>query len=110
MLIPQFTIRWLLVVTAACAVVFSVFGLAYQGYPWAIGASAAVAAGAVMMLVFAAIFGLIWLVGGMISPTPRQRAGRGDSPFKPGVGPLSPVEGSEPVRDEDIPAAPILLE
>ena len=110
MLIPQFTIRWLMIVTAACAVVFSVLGLAYQGYPWAIGVSVAVATGAVMMLVYAAVFGLIWLVGGMVS-SPRQRGiGRGASPFQPGVAPLSLIEGSEPVRDEDIPAAPILLE
>ncbi|KKK87498.1 hypothetical protein LCGC14_2752650, partial [marine sediment metagenome] len=31
MLIPQFSIRWLLVVTAVCAGIFSIFGLAVGG-------------------------------------------------------------------------------
>ena len=110
MLIPQFTLRWLLIVTAVCAAVFSVVGLAVQGRPWAIGVSVAVGTGVVMMLIYAALFGVVWLVGEVITPIRRRSPGRGTSPFQPGVTPLSPVEGSSPVSDKDIPAPPILLE
>ena len=40
-LIPQFSIRWLLLVTAVCAGVFSIFGLAVRGSHWAAGVSIA---------------------------------------------------------------------
>ncbi len=110
MLIPQFTLRWLLIVTAVCAAVFSVFGLAFQGSPWAISVSVAIATGAAMMLTYAAVFGLVWMGGRMIATGGPRASGRGSSPFKPGVTPLSPVEGSAPVNDKDIPTAPILLE
>ena len=36
-LIPQFSIRTLLIVTAICAAFFSVVGLAVRGSPWAMG-------------------------------------------------------------------------
>jgi hypothetical protein len=60
-LIPQYSIRWLLAVTAVCAVVFSVIGLAVRGHHWAMGVSIAVGALVVMMVVNAVIFGLIWI-------------------------------------------------
>ena len=110
MLIPQYTIRRLLVITAACALVFSVFGLAARGHLWAIAVSVAIAAGAAACLVYAAVFGVVWALGSAIVPVQERAAGRGTSPFAPGVAPLGPEEASSPVSDTDIPAAPILLE
>jgi hypothetical protein len=60
-LIPQYSIRWMLAVTAVCAVVFSVMGLAVRGHHWALGVSIAVRAVGGMMVVNAAIFGLVWI-------------------------------------------------
>jgi hypothetical protein len=97
MLIPQFSLRWLLAFTAVCAVVFSIAGLAIRGHGWAIGVSVAVGALAVTMLVHAAVFGLVWLFS-LIS-TGRSR---GSSPFLP--------QGASPFRPIEEPAAPILLE
>jgi len=110
MLIPQFTIRWMLVLTAVCALVFSAFGLAYQGTAWAIGVSVSVVVGVLMMLIYAAVFGVLWLIGEMTGSARRPETGRGGSPFQPGVVPLSPIEGSEPVGEKDIPAPPIFLD
>ena len=110
MLIPQYTIRRLLVITAACALVFSVFGLAARGHPWAIAVSVAVAAGAGACLVYAAVFGAVWALGSAIGPIQEKAVGRGTSPFASGVAPPGLEEPSSPVSDEDIPAAPILLE
>lgn len=64
MLIPQFSIRWLLAVAALCAGVFSVVGLGVRGHGWAIAVSVAFAALAILMLVYGALFGLAWLCGG----------------------------------------------
>ena len=110
MLLPQYTIRRLLAITAACAGVFSVFGLAARGHPWAIAVSVAVLAGAAAFLVFATVFGVVWGLGSVIAPLQRSGRGRGASPFVPGVAPLNPEEPSSPVSDKDVPAAPILLE
>lgn len=110
MILPQYTIRRMLAITAGCAVVFAVFGLAARGQQWAIAVSVAVAAGAVAFLVFAAVFGVVWGLGWVIEALGGGAGGRGASPFAPGVAPVSPAEPSSPVNDKDIPAAPILLE
>jgi hypothetical protein len=110
MLLPQYTVRRLLAITTACALVFAVFGLAARGQQWAIAVSVAVAAGAAAFVVFAAVFGVVWGLGLLLEAIGGGPMGSGASPFMPGVTPLSPEEPSTPVSDKDIPAAPILLE
>lgn len=63
MLIPQFTIRWLLVVTAVCAALFSVVGLGFRGRVWAAAFGVGLGSLAVLMLVYAGVFALVWLAG-----------------------------------------------
>jgi hypothetical protein len=82
MLIPQFSIRWLLGVTAVCAVIFSIFASALQGAGWALGISAAVLALVTAMLVYAAMFALLWLFSLLVPSLRRPRRG-GRSPFTP---------------------------
>lgn len=60
-LIPQYSIRWLLAVTAGCAVVFSVLGLAARGDRWAMGVSIGVGSLVVLMGVYAMMFGVVWV-------------------------------------------------
>jgi hypothetical protein len=62
MLIPQFSLRWMLSVTAAIAVVFLVMGWAIRGSAWAVGVSAAVVTLVLVGLVYAAMFGIVWLI------------------------------------------------
>lgn len=82
-LIPQYSIRWMLAVTACCAVVFSVVGLGVRGSHWAIGVSIAVGALVVMMFVNAAIFGVVWMLS-LVGRRSRRLAE--NSPFAEGRG------------------------
>ncbi len=112
-LIPQFSIRWLLAVTAGCAVVFSVFGLAARGSLWAAGVSIAVGSLVLLLLVHAAAFGLLWVFAELAGRFSRSARG-GSSPFGPGVpavgaGPR-PRGPSMPRGDGETPATPIILD
>ncbi len=80
MLIPQFTIRWLLGVTAVSAVALTIVGLAVRGSAWAQGVSAAFVALALAMLVYALLFAVVWLLA-----EAKARLGKGEpggSPFR----------------------------
>jgi hypothetical protein len=90
-LIPQYTIRWLMAVTAGCAVVFSVMGLAVRGSSWAMAVSIGVGALALMMAVYAMLFGLVWAFSLVGNRRPRDPAA--GSPFAPETvsGAVSPV-------------------
>lgn len=61
MLIPQFTLRWLLGMTAVLAVVSLVMSWAMRGSPWAVGVSAALVGLVLVGLVYAAMFAAVWL-------------------------------------------------
>jgi hypothetical protein len=101
-LIPQFTIRWLLMLTAACAVVFSVFGLAVRGSGWAAGVSIAVVSVAVVLAVHASMFALVWAFSVATAGSRRGRASVRRSPFAQDQG--------APRGEKDVPAAPTVLE
>jgi hypothetical protein len=62
MLIPQFTLRWMLALMAGLAVVFLIVSRAAQGSAWAVGLSAAVAMLAFIVPVHLGLFFLVWLV------------------------------------------------
>jgi hypothetical protein len=72
MLIPQFSLRWMLAAITLLAVVFLVASRAVQGSAWAVGVTAAVLMLAVVMLVHGGLFFLIWLVS--LNSARRQRA------------------------------------
>jgi hypothetical protein len=74
MLIPQFSLRWMLAVITLLAVVFLVVSRAVQGSAWAVGVSAAVLMLAVVMLVHGGLFFLIWLVSLMNARRQRSAA------------------------------------
>lgn len=81
MLIPQFSIRTLMLLTAAAAVVSLVFAMAVRGQDWAIAASAGVLALAGTFLVFACTFLVVWSLGRLFAAffpaPPRDDAGGG---------------------------------
>ncbi|HJN11444.1 MAG TPA: hypothetical protein QF564_22370 [Pirellulaceae bacterium] len=60
MLIPRFSIRFLLLLTTICAVFFFVVTLAVQGSQWATAISIAIAGLVLTMLVQAGTFGVAW--------------------------------------------------
>ncbi len=105
MLIPQFSIRWLLALTTVCALVLSIVSLAVQGHAWAAGVSIGIGALMVSALVYGAIFALVWLFSVVTAPL-TNRWGRMDtSPF------MADASGrSLAMVDREVPATPILLE
>ncbi len=63
MLIPQFTIRWLLALTAVCALLSLIVARAIAGSGWAVGISAALVALVGIVLVHLLFYAGIWLIG-----------------------------------------------
>ncbi len=98
MLVPQFTIRWLLALTAVLAVVFSIVGLAVRGRGWAQGLSAGFVALVAGMVVYVALFALVWLAGEITARLRKQPPG--GSPFRP------PESPQPPPGSQDFPASP----
>jgi hypothetical protein len=70
MLLPRFTIRTLLVLCTICAVVFVMVGTAYRGQYWAWGVTLAILSVIITLLVHAAWFAVVSLLGRVISPPP----------------------------------------
>ena len=86
MLIPQYSLRWLLGAITAAACLFSVVAVGVRGQAWALAVSIAFGAIVVSGLVYAAAFGVVWLfsvvAAGNRSPTSSE------SPFgSPFAGP-----------------------
>lgn len=80
MIIPQFSLRWLLGLTALCAGVSLILSFAIQGKGWAIGSAAALGSILAVALLHVAAFLSAWLISqatvGMFG-----RPMEGQSPF-----------------------------
>jgi hypothetical protein len=98
MLIPQFSIRWLLGVTAVCAVIFSIVALGVGGTLWAAAVALGLASLVVLMAIYAGLFALTWGIGALVSLRARGRGA--PSPFgpkpPPGANPFA--AGTAPVK------------
>lgn len=97
MLIPQFSLRWLLAVTTVAAVVFSIVALGVRGHYWAAAVSVALLALAILLGIYGLMFAAVWAFS---VATARRRNRRAGSPF-----------GAVPASEKaETPAAPIILE
>ncbi len=109
MLVPQFTIRWLLALTAVLACVFSIVGLAVRGRGWAQGLSAGFVALVAGMVVYAALFALVWLAGEILGRlrkpppggSPFAREGPLASSAPQGLGPWASSANPQPPFSEE---------
>jgi hypothetical protein len=79
MLVRQFSLRMLLAVMTACAGISMIFSLAVQQRAWSIALLAFLIALVVMMLVQAAAFTLVWLLGLL----DRRRGNRSSAALEP---------------------------
>jgi hypothetical protein len=70
MLLPRFTIRTLLAILTACAVVFVMVGTAFRGQYWAWGVTIAIISCIITALSHSAWFGIVWFFARM----PERRA------------------------------------
>lgn len=92
MLIPRFSLRWLLAATTICGLLAYVVAQAVRGEAWGIAVS--VVGGAVIMtaVVFAMVFIVAWSIAAMAM---RARKSRATSPFATHVAPpqiLPPID------------------
>jgi len=117
MLIPQFSIRVLLAVTTACAVVFSIVGLAVRGSAWATAVSVGIGSLAILVLVSGVLFAVVWLFSVATSTLGRRGARSGGSPFRSELGgapfgsPGAAGDGSPtPEPRDEVPVEPILVD
>ena len=62
MLIPRFTLRWLLMLTTVCAVFSLIVRFAGQGQHWAVAVVTAVMTLAVAMLIYGTVFSLAFVL------------------------------------------------
>ena len=118
MIIPQFSLRWLLAVTTVAAVVFSIIGLAMRGSAWAIAVSAGIGSLVVLASVCASMFAVVWVFSVVTSSLGQGRGCAAGSPFGSPFGSESggsPFQSSAPADNApragaEVPAAPILLD
>ena len=79
MLIPRFSLRWMLFVLSASGVFFLFVSLAVKGHAWAIGVSTALATVLAALTIQTAFFGAAWLLATLLGfARPRRRP---SSPF-----------------------------
>jgi hypothetical protein len=93
MLIPRFSLRWLLGLTTFCAAASLILAAAVRGEFWAVGAAAALASLAVLALLHITTFAGAWLLSG-VERSLFQRS-RGTSPFATKV-PAPPLDSPSP--------------
>ena len=66
MLIPRFTLRWLMLLMAVSGVFFLIVAQAVRGQAWAMGVSLAGAGLLLSFLVYGALFGLAYLLASVL--------------------------------------------
>jgi hypothetical protein len=79
MLIPQFSLRWLLALTALCAGLSLILSFAFRGQTWAIGMATALGSIAGMAVLYVTAFLSAWLVTQVAAGLYRRP--QGQSPF-----------------------------
>ncbi len=94
MLIPRFTIRWLLLLMTVSSFFFFVLSFAVGGQAWAIAVSLGVGSLLLAFLCYGAVFGLAALVAsarGLLRPAPRC-----ETPFATAEPPAQIIPPEEP--------------
>jgi Zn-dependent protease with chaperone function len=100
MLIPRFTLRWLLGLTTFCAGVSLVLSYAVRGNAWAIGVSAGLWSLVIVGLFYVAAFLAAWLMAQAMtalrsSLRPAAADGGGESPFAVPISPPQPQPAAD---------------
>ena len=72
MLLPRFTLRTVLAITTACAVLFLFAGIAYRGETWAWGTTIGILSLGVTAIVQAMFFGIVWCFAQLSPRRPPQ--------------------------------------
>ena len=91
MLIPKFSVRWLLILTAVCAALSLIIAAAVKGRAWALAFSLGVGAVALTFLVYSATYSMSWLLAAPREPvaTTAYEAARREPPTSAPLPPSS---------------------
>jgi len=82
MLIPRYSLRWLLGLTTFSAGVSLILSYAIRGHAWAIGVASGLWSLVIVALFYVAAFLAAWLVAQVVTVARKeQRGGAGGSPF-----------------------------
>jgi hypothetical protein len=104
MLIPRYSLRWLLGLTTCCAGISLVLSHAVRGRPWAIGVTSGLWSLVIVGLFYIGAFLVAWLIAHVTtSGCPGRERGAGDSPFAVAKPAEYPVVGPGVVQSQ--PAA-----
>ena len=103
MLIPRYSLRWLLALITVSAGVSLVLSYAIRGQDWALGAAAALGCLAIVMAMYAVTFLAAWAIAQI--ETAIFRRGEGTSPFagNPPPSPLGPPAAGLDVASGESP-------
>ena len=109
MLIPRFSLRWLIGLITVCGVISLVLSYAFQGEPWAIGFAAGIASLAVLFALHASAFAVAYVLAEVFHLKPRVEVPAailaGDTPFA--ATPFAAANPSNAVNSEPpVPEAP----
>lgn len=105
-LLPQFSIRLMLGVTALAAGLFSIVGLAVRGHGWAIGISMGLASLVIMLGTGAGLFGVLWVFS-LVSPRSGGRRIAAAAGGPPAACPFAPSAPQSPFAGSPIDAVVI---
>jgi hypothetical protein len=98
MIIPRYSLRWLLALLTVCGGLSMILAYAVRGQPWAIGATVGIAALSVVVALHAAAFSVAWLLtqfAYLVFPGDSKDTG-GQSPFGDGLVPAQPADPEPP--------------
>src|SRR4029453_17477166 len=97
MIIPRYSLRWLLALITICGGLSLVLSYAFRGHAWAVGFMAGLGSLAVIAILHAVAFSVAWLLSQLsyIASGSTPIAG-GQSPFAGGGSPLAPPQAADP--------------
>jgi hypothetical protein len=92
MLIPQYTIRWLLGLMTVWAVVFSIFAMALRGSRPAMAVSAGILMLVTAFLVYVGLFVLAWMISALTYERSPATAPADQEPSQSSEPPVEPIK------------------
>ncbi|MCI0359443.1 MAG: hypothetical protein L0211_13280 [Planctomycetaceae bacterium] len=98
MIIPRYSLRWLLALLTVCGCLSLVLSYAFQGHAWAIGSILGLGSLIVVVALHAVAFSIAWLLTQFYymaaGNSPSKSSGQ--SPFASGGSPLAPPQMGDP--------------
>jgi hypothetical protein len=97
MIIPRYSLRWLLALITVCGGLSLVLSYAFQGHAWAVGFMVGLGSLAVVAVLHAVAFSIAWLLTQLSNvASGSDTAAGGQSPFAGGGSPFSTPQTADP--------------